>query len=121
MTSRAAPPSQARSLMRLHDLDMLLRDYREDASRAVLEGTGFRVSGLEQLRRVREELAQTIEPRWLRVYERALQRHGRAVVPVMDRVCMGCFVTLPTSIPRPAEGSEEVLLCQSCGRFLYWL
>ena len=60
--------------MQLHDLDMLLRDYRETASRGALEASGFRISGLEQLERTRNELAATIDRHWLELYEKALRR-----------------------------------------------
>jgi hypothetical protein len=34
--------------------------------------------------------------------------------------CLGCFVTLPTSVqPRPGE-TDSLGLCESCGRILYW-
>jgi predicted nucleic acid-binding Zn-ribbon protein len=123
MTSTAQPPLRRNTdaLMRLHDLDMLLRDYCETASRGALEGSGFQITGLEQLERTRDELARTIDRRWLHRYESALRRYGRAVVPVKDRVCLGCFVTLPSSASPPTEGSDELLVCESCGRILYWL
>ena len=35
-----------------------------------------------------------------------------------ERVCLGCFVTLPTSAS-PGVG-ESLTLCESCGRILYW-
>ena len=108
-------------LMRLHDLDMLLRDYRETATREALEASGFRISGLKQLERTRDELAATIDRHWIDLYEKALRRYGRAVVPVKERVCLGCFITLPSSVSRPAEGSDELRVCESCGRILYWL
>jgi predicted nucleic acid-binding Zn-ribbon protein len=123
MSATAQPPLRRNTdtLMRLHDLDMLVRDYREVASRELLEGSGFRISGLEQLEQTRDELARTIDRHWLELYEKALRRYGRAVVPVRDRVCLGCFMTLPSSASRPTEGSDVLLLCESCGRILYWL
>jgi predicted nucleic acid-binding Zn-ribbon protein len=123
MSAIAQPPLRRNTdtLMRLHDLDMLVRDYREAASREILEGSGFRISGLEQLERTRDELARTIDRHWLELYEKALRRYGRAVVPVKDRVCLGCFMTLPSSASRLTAGSDVLLVCESCGRILYWL
>ena len=123
MTATTQPQGRRRTdaLMQLHDLDMLLRDYGETASREALEESGFRISGLDKLERTRDELARTIDRRWLDLYEKALRRYGRAIVPVKGRVCLGCFITLPSSASRPTEGSDEPRVCESCGRILYWL
>jgi predicted nucleic acid-binding Zn-ribbon protein len=123
MSAISQPPLRRKTdaLIQLHDLDMLLRDYGETASREALEESGFRISGLEALERTRDELARTVDRRWLDLYERALRRHGRAIVPVKNRVCLGCFITLPSSASPPAEDDDEPRVCESCGRILYWL
>jgi predicted nucleic acid-binding Zn-ribbon protein len=113
--------SQIESLVRLHDLDMLIRDTRDAQGQEALKKMGFRVSGLSSLEEARAEIAQTIAKRWMVLYERLFQRYGRAVVPVKDRVCLGCFVTLPTSALPPPADSNAVTVCESCGRILYWL
>jgi predicted nucleic acid-binding Zn-ribbon protein len=119
--SQQARTSQTQALLRLHDLDMLLKDARDDASQAALKKMGFTLSNVEQLERARDELAATVERRWLMLYDRLLRRYGRAVVPVKDRVCLGCFVTLPTSALPPPADSDAVSVCESCGRILYWI
>ncbi len=113
--------TQTQALVRLHDLDMLIRDARDAEAQALYKKAGFKVSGLEKLESARAELAAAIEPRWLRLYERVLRRYGRAVIPVRERVCLGCFVTLPTSALPPPADSDAVSVCASCGRILYWI
>jgi predicted nucleic acid-binding Zn-ribbon protein len=113
--------TQTQALVRLHDLDMLLKDARDAQSQAALRKMGFKMEGMEALERARAELAATIERRWLVLYERVFRRHGRAVVPVKDRVCLGCFVTLPTSALPPPADSDAVSVCESCSRILYWI
>jgi predicted nucleic acid-binding Zn-ribbon protein len=113
--------SQTQALMRLHDLDMLLKDARDAAAQAALKKMGFKMSGLEQLERARAELVSLIDRRWILLYDRALKRYGRAVAPVKGRVCLGCFVTLPTSAVPPPADSDAVSVCQSCSRILYWI
>lgn len=113
--------SQTQVLVRLHDLDMLLRDARDAAAQAALKKMGFKVSGVEQLEQARAELVAQVDRRWILLYDRVFKRYGRAVAPVKDRVCLGCFATLPTSALPPPADSDAVSVCQSCSRILYWI
>ena len=106
-------------LVHLGDLDLLLHEARDEASRVRLRKLGFELEGLERLQAARERLASAIERRWMVMYERARQRYGRGVAAVRERVCQGCFVTLPTSSASRPGASEVPGLCASCGRVLF--
>ncbi len=106
------------ALLELHDLDLQLSEARAPAAVARLRKLGFEPSEAGALERARHRLVAVTDRRWVQHYERALQRYGRAVVGVRERVCLGCFVTLPTSAA-PGAG-ESLTLCESCGRILYW-
>ena len=106
------------ALLELHDLDLQLAEARHSPTLAHLRKLGFEPSEITGLERARQRLLAEVERRWIQHYERALQRYGRAVVGMRERVCLGCFVTLPTSA---SPGAGEILtLCESCGRILYW-
>jgi predicted nucleic acid-binding Zn-ribbon protein len=107
-------------LVHLGDLDLLLCEARDEASRLRLRKLGLELVGLERLGAARDRLAAAIEHRWMVMYERARQRYGRGVVAVRERVCQGCFVTLPTSATSRPGGGETPRLCESCGRVLIW-
>ena len=113
-------------LVLLGDVDLLMREAEAPGSRQRLRKLGFALDGLPKLVAARERLARGIERRWIVGYERARQRYGRGIAAVRDRVCLGCFVTLPTSAMRPAAepGAPEITgapsVCASCGRILYW-
>jgi predicted nucleic acid-binding Zn-ribbon protein len=108
------------SLVRLGDLDLLIHEASDPPSRVRLRKLGFKLDGLAGLESARARLAATIGERWMAVYERARKRYGVGVAVVRERVCQGCFVTLPTAlVPRP-EGADSPGLCQCCGRVLYW-
>lgn len=113
-------------LVLLGDLDLLARELDAADSRQRLRKLGFSLEGAARLPAAREKVARTVEPRWITSYERARQRYGRGIAAVRERVCLGCFVTLPTSAARPAADGEGVEvagppgLCASCGRVLYW-
>lgn len=104
-------------LVRLHDLDLLLEEARCGGARQRTLSLGLRLTGLAALERARAQLHLRLEPRWVHAYERAQRRYGRAVVAVRDRVCQGCFITLPTSA---AASRDSLSVCESCGRILFW-
>lgn len=66
-----------------------------------------------------EELKVGLDPYLKNRCERGLPSLGRMVVPVIDGVCYGCFVSIPTS--RTGEVNQAVKTCESCGRFIYIL
>jgi predicted nucleic acid-binding Zn-ribbon protein len=106
------------ALLDLHELDLQLAEARHPATVARLRKLGFEPEDPAAFDRPRARLLAAVEKRWVQHYERALQRYGRGLVAVRDRVCLGCFVTLPTSAS-PGPG-ESLTLCEGCGRILYW-
>ena len=108
-----------RQVLELHDLDQLLLLERDGTAMARLRRAGYSLDGGPALARDRDRLAALIDRRWLGWYERSFGRYGRGVTVVRERVCQGCFMTLPTSAaPPPGEG--HLHLCESCGRLLFW-
>lgn len=109
----------ARRVLELHDLDQLLLLLSDAPSVEGLRRVGYSLAGAASLARERDKLSAVIDRRWLAWYERSLGRYGRGLTLVRERVCQGCFVTLPTSAaPPPGEG--HLHLCENCGRLLYW-
>jgi len=106
-------------LVRLGDVDLLLHEARDEPSRVRLRKLGFQLGELQGLEAARATLAAAVAPRWLAIYERARHRYGVGVVPVRERVCQGCFVTLPTSAASRPETQGAPGLCECCGRVLF--
>jgi predicted nucleic acid-binding Zn-ribbon protein len=107
-------------LVSLGDVDLLLHEARDERSRVRLRKLGFQLGELAGLEAARARLAAAVGPRWLAVYERARLRYGVGVAPVRERVCQGCFVTLPTSTASRPETQGSPGLCECCGRVLFW-
>ena len=105
------------AVIRLHDVDLLLEELRSAGAGPPARTPGPDAGGLRALERLRAQLLARLERRWGHAYERAQRRYGRAVVAVRDRVCQGCFITLPTS---SAASSDALTVCESCGRILFW-
>ena len=66
-----------------------------------------------------QELKEGLDPAIKTRCERGLPSLGRMVVPVIDGICYGCFVSIPTSRSGPPNQALET--CESCGRFIYFL
>ena len=108
-------------LSHLQDLEMMIHEAEDTSVKEIEEEMGFHLRGLEKLHAAREKCRAQVDPRDLRLFDRIVKRHHRAIVPVEDRICLGCYVNLPTSISPPGGVQERLLTCENCGRILYWL
>lgn len=106
---------QLHSLVALQDIDNMIKESVNE------EKLGFKTQGFEKLESIRERLASEIDQAMLRTYERLHQKHKRAIVPVKDDICLGCFVKLPTSLTTRGKENIMIIRCENCGRILYWL
>jgi len=104
-------------LAALQDIDVMIRERRHE------EELGFSVVGLESLEEARRKLAEQIESRTLRLYERLTKRYERAVVPVIEHRCLGCSMAVPTAKRKVTGSARDAALvtCESCGRILFFV
>ena len=83
----------------LQDLDMMIREVDD------VKELGFDVPSVNKLDEAREELKTQIGKPLHATYERLRGRYKRAIVPVKDDTCLGCFIRLfqrsPKTIPTP--------------------
>ncbi|MFQ5449238.1 MAG: zinc ribbon domain-containing protein [Nitrospinaceae bacterium] len=86
------------------------------------EGEAERVKkDLDTAEAKRRELVNVLDPKWIRDYEKVFQvRDGRAVVPLKEGVCQGCFQQVLPQMVIDIKISEKIHQCQHCLRFLYW-
>jgi predicted nucleic acid-binding Zn-ribbon protein len=83
-------------------------------SRRALEAESTRLNAR------RTEVAAQSDAASLRTYDGLRRtRGGLAVVPVQQRTCQGCRITLPSSEEQKARLSNDLVTCNSCGRILY--
>jgi predicted nucleic acid-binding Zn-ribbon protein len=107
-------------LLEIQDLQTLRRDITAaeylEAGLPVTDAEAFSARLGE---RIAEREAQ-LSPRTQSAYRRIAKRHDRVVAPVLNGVCYGCFVHVPTSKGRDKERNSELRTCESCGRFIYY-
>ena len=109
--------NQLELLVKLQDLDLMLEELDD------VKKLGFDVKneGADTLQKAREELIQRINKPLLGQYERLRARYKRAIVPVKEDTCLGCFMRLPTYLITLKDKYNQIIICESCGRILYWL
>jgi uncharacterized protein len=68
----------------------------------------------------RDGLRAELDAANLRLYDRLrTTRGGQAVAEVRQRTCQGCRVSLTAALEQRLRHGEQLVICQSCGRFLY--
>jgi len=110
---------QLKLLVALQDLDLMIKETQDTDTSSEMKQMGFKLEGVAELQAARAALAKRIKPQLLNRYERLSKSYGRAVVPVTSNLCLGCFVTLPTSY-LSLNTKHALLQCENCGRILYF-
>jgi uncharacterized protein len=68
----------------------------------------------------RDGLRQGIAPDLLRHYERVARFRGSGLAEALDHKCMGCQVMLRPQTYNEVRNGEQVVVCESCQRILYF-
>lgn len=68
----------------------------------------------KQAAMIREELDRDLLGR----FDRLMDRYGFAVADVVEGVCQGCNINISTQMYSAIEGSNDVYVCENCGKFL---
>jgi hypothetical protein len=76
---------------------------------------------IERERATRAELIRTVDGELRRRYETIFSRRGGlAVVEVREGICQGCRMRVPPQLFNEIQRNDQVILCPSCQRMLYW-
>ncbi|NIM59492.1 MAG: PTS transporter subunit EIIA [Candidatus Aminicenantes bacterium] len=63
---------------------------------------------------IREELDEALVDR----FDRLMERYGFAVAEVDLGVCQGCNINVATGLSSAIEGSNDIYVCENCGKFM---
>ena len=74
-----------------------------------------------ELKASRDVLAKTADPEIMRIYQRLLNnKKDRVVVPIENRTCSGCHITLTAQHENAVRKGERLIFCEHCSRIHYW-
>ena len=92
----------------------------EAKNRDLIERQDAVKARLASLNEQRSELARSVSPANLAMYERLRkEKRGRAVSTVERSTCQGCRIALPMGLVQRVRAGRDFVFCPSCGRILY--
>lgn len=68
----------------------------------------------------RDQLRETISAEILRHYDRVLKLRGSALAEANEQKCSACRVMLRPQVYNDVRSGEQVVVCDSCSRILYY-
>ena len=75
---------------------------------------------LEELKKERGTLAETIDEDLLERFDRLFASKGDAAVVALEHdVCTGCHMRVTTATSMRVKAGKEIVSCEQCGRILY--
>lgn len=101
-------------LISLQELDILRKEKSGE------EEAGFEMDNIKKMEEARAKIISKLKDHLYRKYTRLTKRYGNAVVPVVNNICQGCYLVLPTQMIAPEQENQSVATCPNCGRILYW-
>lgn len=111
-------------LLELQDLHSQRREMAAGSGMDEMERTHFNMDigqAADQLDKKIGQLEDALDGRVRDRYRRMANSLGRVVVPVINGLCYGCYVSIPTATAGEQEPNSILQACQHCGRFIYIL
>ena len=71
-----------------------------------------------ELQKKADLIRQELDSALLDRFDRLMERYGFAVAEVEDGACLGCFINVATGMGSAIEGSNDIYVCENCGKFL---
>ncbi|MGD9344299.1 MAG: PTS sugar transporter subunit IIA [Candidatus Aminicenantes bacterium] len=68
----------------------------------------------KQANLIRDELDSALLDR----FDKLMERYGFAVAELEDGACQGCFINVATGMRSAIEGSDDIYVCENCGKYL---
>ena len=96
--------SQAGLLAKLQELELRKKKATKDQ--------------LRELRKHGELIREELDEALLTRFDKLLERYGFAVAEVLDGACQGCNMRIATKMNSAIEGSNDIYVCENCGKFL---
>jgi mannitol/fructose-specific phosphotransferase system IIA component (Ntr-type) len=96
--------SRASLLMKLQEIEIKKKKAKKEQRKKLKEQADL----------IREELDKALVDR----YDRLMERYGFAVAEVDVGVCQGCNINVATGLGSAIEGSNDIYVCENCGKFM---
>jgi predicted nucleic acid-binding Zn-ribbon protein len=111
-------------LIKIQDLVNRKLEMENDATVEQFEEMGFKIDRkgeLKILNEAIEELIGKLDHSTREVFNRVARKFSRPLTPVINGICYGCFVALPTAQSTARKDEDSIETCSNCGRIIYWI
>lgn len=78
-------------------------------------------STIEIEEKIVEDYSSKIEDKLLSRYNVLRKNRKTGIVSVINYVCSGCNMMVPSFLGEGLKGKSEIIYCESCGRILYYI
>lgn len=97
----------------------------EDSSKALQEEIRSTLEEIQSeghsLYQDRDALVKHADAEMFKIYERLLHnKKDRVVVPIENRICTGCHISLTAQHENIVRKSDNLVFCEHCSRIHYW-
>ena len=97
---------RASLLYKLQDLEVKKRKASKEHQKEIQKHAAL----------IREELDESLLTR----FDKLMERYGFAVAEVVEGVCQSCNINLSTQMYSAIEGSNDIYVCENCGKYLVY-
>jgi predicted nucleic acid-binding Zn-ribbon protein len=116
---------------RLSEEEDLRKSLQDSYKSTVEESKNFEKEIVDGIVAINEEgrilkdkrgaIVEAADPEIFKIYERLLRnKRDRVVVPVENRCCSGCHITLTAQHENLVRKGERLVFCEHCSRIHYW-
>ena len=96
--------SRASLLMKLQEIEKKKKKAKKEQRKKLKEQASL----------IRQELDEALVDR----FDRLMERYGFAVAEVDLGVCQGCNINVATGLSSAIAGSNDIYVCENCGKFM---
>jgi predicted nucleic acid-binding Zn-ribbon protein len=115
---------QLECLIKIQDLVNRRYEMENDTTVEQFQEMGFKIDRKRELKVLSEtieDLVGKLNQSTQDLYKRVSLKYTRPLAPVINGICYGCFVALPTAQDTGKKDGKTVETCSSCGRIIYWI
>ena len=112
------------TLLQILDLKGQRRELTEGGGARQVQEEEFHLDvdrAIDELQAKIDELENELPAAIRSRYRRLASHQSRVVVPAINGVCYGCFVSVPIAIASDPAEQARLQACDHCGRFLYFV
>lgn len=112
------------NLIKIQDLMNRRKELESDETVEQFEEMGFKIDRqreMDILEETIQELLKKLDPSTQSLYNRIAQKYTRPLTPVINGICYGCFVAVPTAQDSGKKEADTIETCSNCGRIIYWI